>query len=77
MSFKIPAGTQSGTKFRLRGKGTKNPKGGISRGDQIVITNVETPTNLTADEKKLLEQLGNVQKDAKKSPWEKFKSFFK
>ena len=77
VSFKIPAGTQSGTKFRLRGKGTKNPKGGISRGDQIVITNVETPTNLTADEKKLLEQLGNVQKDAKKSPWEKFKSFFK
>ncbi|HIT44355.1 TPA: molecular chaperone DnaJ [Candidatus Avacholeplasma faecigallinarum] len=77
VSLKIPAGTQSGAKFRLRGKGTKNPKGGISRGDQIVITRVETPTNLTAEEKKLFEQLGNVQRDEKKSPWEKFKNLFK
>lgn len=76
VSLKIPAGTQSGTKFRLRGKGTKNPKGGISRGDQIVITRVETPTNLSNEEKKLLEQLGKVEKDEKKSPWEKFKSLF-
>ena len=76
VSLKIPAGTQSGTKFRLRGKGTKNPKGGISRGDQIVITRVETPTNLSNEEKKLLEQLGKVEKEEKKSPWEKFKSLF-
>lgn len=77
VSLRIPAGTQSGTKFRLRGKGTKNPKGGITRGDQIVVTNVETPTNLTNEEKKLFEQLGNVQKAEKKSPWEKFKNLFK
>lgn len=76
VELKIPAGTQSGTKFKLRGKGTKNPKGGLSRGDQYVITNVETPTNLTSEEKKLFEQLGNVQKNEKKSPWEKFKSMF-
>jgi len=77
VSLKIPAGTQTGTKFRLRGKGTKNPKGGISRGDQIVITNIETPTNLTNEEKQLLEKLANVQKIEKKSPWDKFKNLFK
>lgn len=75
--LKIPAGTQSETKFRLRGKGTKNPKsGGSSRGDQYVIVHVETPTNLTNEEKALFEQLGNVQKKEKKSPWDRFKSLF-
>ena len=77
VSLKIPAGTQTGTQFRLRNKGTKNPKGGSAKGDQIVIVRVETPTNLTADEKKLFEQLGNVQKQNKKSPWEKFKDLFR
>lgn len=77
VSLKIPAGIQSGTKLRMRGKGTKNPKGGLTRGDQIVVVKVETPTNLSNDEKKLLEQLAKVQKDEKKSPWEKFKSLFK
>lgn len=73
--LKIPAGTQSETKFRLKGKGVKNPKGG-SKGDQYVIVHVETPTNLTDDEKSLLEQLGKIEKTNKKSPWDKFKSFF-
>lgn len=75
-NLKIPAGTQTGTKFRLRGKGTKNPKGGISRGDQFVIVTVETPTNLTNEEKHLFEKLSEVQKKEKKSPWEKFKAIF-
>ncbi len=75
--LKIPAGTQSETKFRLRGKGTKNPKSGSSsRGDQYVIVHVETPTNLTSEEKELLEKLGNVERKEKKSPWEKFKNLF-
>lgn len=75
--LKIPAGTQTGTKFRLRGKGTKNPKNPSSgRGDQYVIVRVETPTNLTNEEKELFEKLGKVQKQEKKSPWEKFKSLF-
>lgn len=77
VNLKIPAGTQSETKFRLRGRGTKNPKSGSSsRGDQYVIVHVETPTNLTAEEKDLLEKLGNVEKMEKKSPWERFKSLF-
>ena len=77
VNLKIPAGTQSETKFRLRGKGTKNPKNPNSgRGDQIVIVHVQTPTNLTDYEKDLLEKLGNAEKQEKKSPWERFKSLF-
>ncbi len=77
VNLKIPAGTQSETKFKLRGRGTKNPKNGSSsRGDQIVIVHVETPTNLNAEETELLEKLGKVEKQNKKSPWEKFKSLF-
>ena len=77
VNLKIPAGTQSETKFRLRGKGTKNPKNpNQGRGDQFVIVHVQTPTNLTDYEKDLLEKLGNAEKQEKKSPWEKFKALF-
>lgn len=77
VNLKIPAGTQSETKFRLRGKGTKNPKSPSSgRGDQYVVVHVETPTNLTNEERELLEKLGHVEKKERKSPWEKFKNLF-
>ena len=77
VSLKIPAGTQSETKFRLRGKGTKNPKNSSAgRGDQIVIVHVQTPTNLSDEQKDLLQKLGTIEKKEKKSPWEKFKSLF-
>ena len=77
VSVKIPAGTQPGTKLRLRGRGTKNPKGGSARGDQYVICNIEVPTSLSPEEKKLIEELGNIEKKTSKSPWERFKSLFK
>ncbi|MGM9970401.1 MAG: molecular chaperone DnaJ [Anaeroplasma sp.] len=77
VTLKIPAGTQPGTKLRLRGRGTKNPKGGSARGDQYVICNVVVPTSVTPEEKKILEQLESVEKKEKKSPWEKFKNLFK
>ena len=73
--LKIPAGTQSETKFRLRGKGVKSPKS-VGRGDQYVIVHVTTPTNLTDAERQLLEQLGKIENNDKKSPWEKFKALF-
>ncbi len=76
VSFKIPAGTQTGTKFRLRGMGVKQLRSN-SRGDQYVIVKVETPTNLSSEQKDLLEKFGNVEKKEGKSPWEKFKSLFK
>lgn len=77
VNLKIPAGTQTGTRFRLRGNGTKNPKSGSQAlGDLFVTVKVETPTNLTNEEKDLFEQLGNLQKRERKTPWEKFKSIF-
>ncbi|MGM9971277.1 MAG: molecular chaperone DnaJ [Anaeroplasmataceae bacterium] len=76
VTLKIPAGTQTGTKFRLRGKGVKSVKS-ASRGDQFVIVKVETPTNLTKDQKELFEKLKNAEVTTKQSPWEKFKNLFK
>ena len=77
VDLKIPAGTQPGTKLRLKGRGTKNPKGGSGRGDQYVICNVLVPTSLSAEEKKLYEQLKATEKTEKKSPWDKFVNGFK
>ena len=76
VSLKIPAGTQSGTKFRLRGKGVQNPRTKRT-GDQIVEINLVTPTNISPEEKKIFENLQNIDTKEKKSPWEKFKSLFK
>jgi molecular chaperone DnaJ len=56
VSLKIPAGTQSGKVFRLRGKGVttvRDPR----EGDLFAQVAVETPVNLTADQKELLEKL--------------------
>ena len=53
----IDAGTQSGRKFRLRGKGCQPCDGGM--GDQIVEVQVETPTNLNKKQKELLEAFSN------------------
>lgn len=51
----IPAGTQSGTEFRLRGKGVQTSRG---RGDHFVTIHVVTPKKLDKKQKKLLEELG-------------------
>ena len=49
----IPAGTQSGHQFRLKGKGM-NAMRGAGRGDMYIHTAVETPVNLTKKQKELL-----------------------
>jgi molecular chaperone DnaJ len=54
--LKIPAGTQSETMFRLRGKGVPYLNG-WGRGDQFVRIIVQTPTKLTRNQKKLLSEL--------------------
>ncbi len=51
----IPAGTQSHTQLRLRGKGVPSRNG---RGDHIVVVNVVTPHKLSKEQKKMLETLG-------------------
>jgi molecular chaperone DnaJ len=57
--MKVPAGTQSGTDFKLSGHGIPHPRGD-SRGAHIVTVIVQTPTNLSKDHKILLEQLKNI-----------------
>ena len=59
IKMKVPAGTQSGKIFRLRGKGIVDVHG-YGRGDQLVKVQVEVPTDLTADQKKALKEFGRV-----------------
>jgi len=75
--LKIPAGTQSDSKFRLKGKGMTNVRT-RQKGDQHVIVNVVTPKKLSAEQRKLFEQLAKVEDKPEegKSFWEKFKSNF-
>jgi molecular chaperone DnaJ len=54
--LKIPAETQTGKLFRLRGKGVKPVRGG-SVGDLLCKVQVETPVHLTKEQKALVEQL--------------------
>lgn len=58
--LKIPVGTQTGTVFRLKGKGMP-ALGGRGRGDLFVSATVITPTSLTREQRKLLEQLATVE----------------
>src|SRR5512133_3081844 len=53
--LKIPAGTQTGKVFRLKGKGVPALQGG-GRGDEHVRVVVETPTHLTKEQRELLER---------------------
>src|SRR5436309_2188283 len=59
-SLKIPAGTQTGTVFRVRGKGMP-VLGGRGRGDLFVAVSVVTPTMLTREQRKVLEQLAKIE----------------
>lgn len=54
VKLQIPAGTQSGERLRLKGKGVPHGRG---RGDHIVIVQVITPKKLSRKEKQLLEEL--------------------
>jgi molecular chaperone DnaJ len=54
--LRIPEGTQSGTVFRLRGRGIAN-LGGRGQGDQLVTVIVQTPRKLSGRQRELLEQL--------------------
>lgn len=55
-SFTIPEGTQTGTTFRVRGRGMPDVTGRGGRGDLLVTVKVLTPKKLTKEQKKLLEQ---------------------
>ncbi len=55
--LKIPMGTQPGKVLTLKGKGVPRLRG-AGRGDQMVVINVDVPTKLSSEQRKLFEQLG-------------------
>jgi molecular chaperone DnaJ len=58
--LKVPAGTQTGTVFRIKGKGMPR-LGGRGKGDLFVAVTLMTPKTLTKEQRKLLEQLADVE----------------
>jgi len=62
VKLKIPAGTQSGEKFRIKDKGVKNVHG-YGQGHQYVIVRVVTPTKLTEKQKQLLRDFAEISGD--------------
>ncbi|HUC54619.1 MAG TPA: molecular chaperone DnaJ [Candidatus Cybelea sp.] len=79
--LKIPEGTQSGAIFRIKGRGLADPRGG-GKGDLYYHVRVLTPTKLTRDQRKLIEQLGatlkvdNKPADRNSSIFDKVKDIF-
>jgi molecular chaperone DnaJ len=76
----IPAGTQSGHKFRLRMKGMPVLRSSI-RGDLYILSVVETPVKLTKEQKELLRQFEDIGDKNQCNPkiakfWQKVKSIF-
>lgn len=64
---KVPAGTQSGKQFRLKGKGMSIMRSS-SRGDMYIQTQVETPVNLSKKQRELLEEFRSLEKKSHSSP---------
>ncbi len=73
--IKIPAGTQSGKIFRLKGKGFPEING-YHKGDQMVQVKVWTPQNLSDEERRVLEQLKDAPNFEPGEEAHKEKSFF-
>ncbi|MFN3999547.1 molecular chaperone DnaJ [Algoriphagus sp.] len=74
VKIKIDPGTQSGKMLRLKGKGIKDING-YHRGDQLIMVNVWTPTELSKEEKNTLEALRSSE-NFKPDPGKQDKSFF-
>lgn len=72
--IKIPAGTQSGKVFRLKGKGFPAVNS-YEKGDQLIYVNVWTPQTLTAEERAMLEKMNNSP-NFKPQPDKSDKNFF-
>ncbi len=75
----VPAGTQSGTILRMKGKGVTHLRGG-GRGDQHVRVKVLTPQNLNTRQKELLKEFADISGDKvnpeQKSFMDQLKKFF-
>lgn len=77
--FNIPAGTQTGTEFRLKNKGVPNVRG-VGRGDLFFKVNIKVPTDLTEKQKQILvdfaKESGEDYREHKKGFFEKVKDAF-
>jgi len=62
VKLKVPAGTQEGHRFRLKGKGAPLTRGG-GRGNLYAVARVQVPKKLTAKEKELLQKLKDMEKE--------------
>ena len=60
---KIPAGTQGGKQFRVRGRGMPALGGNGMKGDLVIQVEVETPVKLTKRQKELLEEFQAIERD--------------
>ena len=74
ITLAIPAGTETGDKQRIKGKGIKNSSTGKT-GDMYIIFKVVTPSKLSRDQKKLFEEL--LDTDLSNSDIDKFDRFVK
>jgi molecular chaperone DnaJ len=74
----VPAGTQTGSFARMRGKGMPPVRGG-ARGDQVVGLHVQVPTKLSRRQRELLEELSTLDEDpdADRSFFDRVKEAFK
>lgn len=80
VKLKVPAETQTGRLFRLKGKGVSSVRGG-GPGDLLCRVVLETPVNLNCDQKELIRQLQDSLEGGKHSPkktswFEGVKKFF-
>ena len=73
VKYDLPEGTQSGTTFRLKGKGIPSING-RGRGDQYVTVYIETPRNLNKEQKEALKKFAETMGD---NNYEERKKFFK
>lgn len=82
VKIKVPAGTQSGKIFRLKGKGLPSVQS-YGTGDQLIYVNVWTPKKVNDEERRILEKLKNMPNfqphpgKSEKSFFEKMKDYFK
>ncbi|MDR4936228.1 molecular chaperone DnaJ [Rossellomorea marisflavi] len=72
VKLKVPGGTQTGTRFRVKGKGVPNVRG-YGTGDQHVLIKVVTPSKLTEKQKQLLREFADISGQV---PDEQHESFF-
>jgi len=82
VTYTIKAGTQTGTRFRLRGKGVPHLNNSRHRGDQYITVVVKTPTKISNEERDLYKRLAELAGDSvhadkkKKGIFDKLKDTF-